>query len=86
VTQTKKQSALEAATNIVVSINQNLFITFIFFVVSFVRGYTLRRIFNNLSAANQRKSGKNGKGRGVLKQKGKEKSNVCADKFTHVQN
>jgi high-affinity Fe2+/Pb2+ permease len=30
-----------------VSINQNIFITFIFFIASFVRGYVIRRIFNN---------------------------------------
>ena len=29
-----------------VSINQNVFITFVFFVASFVRGYVIRRIFN----------------------------------------
>lgn len=29
-----------------VSISQNLFITFVFFVVSFLRGYVLRRVFN----------------------------------------
>lgn len=32
--------------NIEVSINQNIFITFIFFLASFVRGYIIRRIFN----------------------------------------
>ena len=32
---------------IVVTIKQNLVITFIFFVLSFVRGYIIRRIFNN---------------------------------------
>jgi hypothetical protein len=31
-----------------VSINQNIFITFIFFIVSFIRGYAIRRIFNKL--------------------------------------
>lgn len=31
-----------------VSINQNLFITFVFFVVSFLRGYIVRRIFNRI--------------------------------------
>lgn len=29
-----------------VSINQNIFITFVFFIASFVRGYIIRRIFN----------------------------------------
>lgn len=65
--QSKKQSAVESLTNIVVglvtsfliqswiypllnievTINQNIFITFVFFVVSFIRGYVIRRIFNN---------------------------------------
>ena len=34
--------------NIPVSINQNIIITFVFFVASFVRGYAIRRLFNNL--------------------------------------
>jgi hypothetical protein len=34
--------------NIPVSINQNLIITFVFFVASFIRGYVIRRIFNKL--------------------------------------
>jgi hypothetical protein len=34
--------------NIPVSINQNLIITFVFFVASFVRGYLIRRLFNKL--------------------------------------
>jgi hypothetical protein len=34
--------------NIPVSINQNIFITFVFFVASFIRGYVIRRIFNKL--------------------------------------
>ena len=29
-----------------VSINQNLIITFVFFVASFLRGYFIRRLFN----------------------------------------
>ena len=29
-----------------VNLNQNLFITFIFFVASFLRGYLVRRLFN----------------------------------------
>jgi len=33
--------------NIEVSINQNIFITFVFFIVSFFRGYIIRRLFNN---------------------------------------
>ena len=32
--------------NIPVSINQNIIITFVFFVASFVRGYLIRRLFN----------------------------------------
>jgi hypothetical protein len=35
--------------NIEVSLNQNIFITFVFFVVSFVRGYVIRRIFNKIN-------------------------------------
>lgn len=31
-----------------VNLNQNLFITLIFFIASFLRGYIVRRIFNNL--------------------------------------
>jgi uncharacterized protein YacL len=34
--------------NIEVSLNQNIFITFVFFIASFVRGYVIRRIFNKL--------------------------------------
>jgi hypothetical protein len=64
--QSKKHSALESATNVIVglfvsivaqmilypvlgipvSFNQNLIITAVFFVLSFVRGYVIRRIFN----------------------------------------
>lgn len=32
--------------NIDVSLNQNIFITFVFFIASFIRGYIVRRIFN----------------------------------------
>ena len=32
--------------NIKVSLNQNLIITFVFFITSFVRGYFIRRFFN----------------------------------------
>lgn len=35
--------------NIKVSINQNIFITFVFFLASFLRGYIIRRIFNKQS-------------------------------------
>jgi hypothetical protein len=31
-----------------VSLNQNIFITFVFFIASFVRGYLIRRFFNKL--------------------------------------
>ena len=34
--------------NIEVTLDQNLFITFVFFVASFVRGYFVRRFFNRL--------------------------------------
>jgi len=33
--------------NIPVSFNQNLIITIVFFIVSILRGYIVRRIFNN---------------------------------------
>ena len=65
--QSKKHSALESTTNVVVgliisiltqmalfpilgipvSTKQNAIITAVFFVLSFVRGYIIRRIFNN---------------------------------------
>lgn len=65
--QSKKHSALESVTNVIVgllvsvatqmilypilgipvSFNQNLIITAVFFILSFVRGYVIRRIFNN---------------------------------------
>lgn len=34
--------------NILVTINQNLFITFVFTIASFVRGYIIRRLFNKI--------------------------------------
>ena len=34
--------------NIPVTINQNLFITLVFTIVSFIRGYFIRRLFNKL--------------------------------------
>jgi membrane protein YdbS with pleckstrin-like domain len=66
--QSKKMSAIESITNVVVglvisfciqlviypfleipvTLSQNVFITLVFFVASFLRGYFLRRIFNNL--------------------------------------
>lgn len=65
--QSKRHSALESITNVIVGLlisiiaqmiiypilnisvtfNQNLIITFVFFVLSFARGYIIRRIFNN---------------------------------------
>lgn len=66
--QSKKHSALESVTNVViglitsivtqmilypilgipVSFSQNLIITAVFFVISFVRGYVIRRFFNRI--------------------------------------
>ncbi len=34
--------------NIEVSLNQNIIITAVFFIISFVRGYVIRRIFNKI--------------------------------------
>lgn len=34
--------------DIKVSVNQNIIITLVFFIVSFLRGYLLRRFFNKL--------------------------------------
>jgi hypothetical protein len=68
VSQSKKHSALESLTNIIVglitsfliqliiypaldipvTINQNIVITLVFFAVSFLRSYILRRLFNRL--------------------------------------
>lgn len=65
--QTKRHSAIESLTNIVVglitsfiiqlliypilnievSISENVIITIVFFLVSFIRGYFIRRVFNN---------------------------------------
>ena len=42
------QLIIYPALNIKVSINQNLFITMVFFLASFFRGYVIRRIFNNI--------------------------------------
>ena len=42
------QLIIYPALNIKVSLNQNLFITMVFFLASFFRGYVIRRIFNNL--------------------------------------
>jgi hypothetical protein len=40
------QLAIYPAMGIKVSYNQNLIITFIFLLASFIRGYAIRRIFN----------------------------------------
>jgi len=34
--------------NIEVSINQNIIITFVFFIASIIRGYLVRRLFNKI--------------------------------------
>ena len=36
--------------NIPVTINQNVKITIVFFIVSFIRGYIIRRIFNKIKS------------------------------------
>ena len=66
--QSKKHSALESVTNVVIGLitsivtqmilypilgipvtfSQNLIITAVFFIISFVRGYVIRRFFNRL--------------------------------------
>lgn len=33
--------------NIPVTLNQNIIITLVFFIVSIIRGYAVRRVFNN---------------------------------------
>jgi len=40
------QLIIYPAMQIEVSINQNLIITFVFFIASFIRGYLIRRLFN----------------------------------------
>ena len=35
--------------NIPVTLNQNIIITVVFFVVSFLRGYIIRRVFNKIN-------------------------------------
>lgn len=40
------QLIIYPAMQIEVSINQNLIITFVFFITSFIRGYLIRRLFN----------------------------------------
>lgn len=66
--QSKKHSALESITNVIIGLitsiitqmilypilgipvtfSQNLIITAVFFVISFVRGYVIRRFFNRI--------------------------------------
>ena len=41
------------ALNISVSLNQNIIITIVFFIASFLRGYVVRRLFNNLNDVNK---------------------------------
>jgi hypothetical protein len=68
--QSRKHSAIESLTNIIVglitsfliqiviyplmdipvTLGQNVIITIVFFIVSFIRGYVIRRIFNKRSA------------------------------------
>lgn len=40
------QLIIYPALNIEVSVNQNIVITLVFFAVSFIRGYLIRRFFN----------------------------------------
>jgi uncharacterized protein YacL len=42
------QLVLYPLMNIPVTFSQNIIITFVFFIVSFVRGYLIRRFFNNI--------------------------------------
>jgi len=42
------QLVLYPLLNIPVTFSQNIIITFVFFIVSFVRGYLIRRFFNNI--------------------------------------
>jgi hypothetical protein len=42
------QLVIYPAMNIKVSVNQNITITLVFFAVSFVRGYIIRRVFNQI--------------------------------------
>lgn len=43
------QLIIYPALNIPVSFKQNILITFVFFVASVLRGYLIRRIFNNIN-------------------------------------
>ena len=42
------QTVVYPAMNIPVSLNQNIVITIVFFIASFIRVYSIRRIFNKL--------------------------------------
>jgi len=42
------QLAIYPALDIKVSVNQNLIITAVFFIASFIRGYVIRRIFTKI--------------------------------------
>jgi uncharacterized protein YacL len=42
------QLVLYPIMNIPVTFSQNIIITFVFFIVSFVRGYLIRRFFNKI--------------------------------------
>jgi hypothetical protein len=42
------QLVLYPMLNIPVTFSQNLIITFVFFIVSFIRGYLIRRFFNKI--------------------------------------
>jgi hypothetical protein len=42
------QLVLYPMLNIPVTVTQNLIITFVFFIASFIRGYLIRRYFNKL--------------------------------------
>lgn len=66
--QSKKHSAIESITNVIIGLitsfliqlvlyplldipvtfSQNVIITFVFFVASFIRGYLIRRFFNKI--------------------------------------
>jgi len=47
------QIIIYPALNIPVTLSQNIFITFVFLLVSYIRSYTIRRIFNSLRETNQ---------------------------------
>ena len=47
------QIIIYPALDIPVTLSQNIFITFVFLLVSYIRSYTIRRIFNSLRETNQ---------------------------------